>query len=80
MKYFHLWLKYQQQEKKLTSSQLSKDLNVSKATITLWLQNKRKPDSTKLVSIINYFFSSKSKRRIALFEIFYGKKGGFIQG
>lgn len=41
--------------KKISQSQLAKELHVSQATINLWENKQREPTLSRIISVANYF-------------------------
>ena len=75
MTHFHVWLSEIMKEKNVSAAQLSRALEISPSTISLWRskdkKNRRQPDYDNLKVVISYFCKSKAAKKKALFSIFY---------
>lgn len=55
MNYFSVNLKTLRDDKKLSQSQLAKELGVSNGMISFWENNIYEPTATNIITIANYF-------------------------
>lgn len=55
MNYFSINLKTLRVDKKLSQSQLAKELGVSNGMISFWENNIYEPTATNIITIANYF-------------------------